>query len=123
MLIAQPVTAGRFEEGYAAFRAGDGARAIAHWSPLAEGGNVDAQVHIAYLYRRGVGVQADPERAFHWYRRAALQGSADARYELALMYELGIGTPADIDEAQYWYGLATEEACPGELSSSGGLVD
>lgn len=99
-------------------------QALASWRPLAEAGDAQAQLYLAYAYRRGLGVARDDVQAAHWYRRAAEQGLADAQYQLGLMYELGLGVAADPAEAEYWYGLAVGQGyCPGELSAGGILGD
>jgi TPR repeat protein len=110
--------------GLSAWRTGQPAQAVGAWRPLAEAGDVQAQLFLAYAYRKGQGVKADDVTASHWYRKAAEQGLADAQYELGLMYELGHGVARDPDEAEYWYGLAVDQGyCPGELSAGGLLGD
>jgi TPR repeat protein len=106
-------------QAWSAQRPGD---ALSEWRPLAEGGDAQAQLYLAYAYRRGLGVTQDDARAAHWYRRAAEQGLADAQYQLGLMYELGLGVPVDQAEADYWYSQAVAQGfCPGELSAGGRL--
>ena len=63
--------------------------------PEAERGNVQAQVLVANMYRRGYGVQRDHQQAVKWYRRAAEQGHGAAQYNLAVHYREGIGVDRD----------------------------
>lgn len=118
------VAAEPLEEGIRAFRQGELARAIELWRPLAEAGNAEAQLFLGHAYASGKGVAADPHQSFTWYLRAAEQGLFEAQYEVGLMYEVGEGVSADMAEAEYWYQKATSGGlCPGELSSSGRLLD
>lgn len=82
----------------------------------AAGGDPWAMMQLGHRYEQGLGVTADPEQAFGWYRRAADTGLADAQYQIGLMYELGIGVEANIHEAEAWYGRAVGQGfCPSEL--------
>lgn len=48
---------------------------VAHWyRQAAEQGNVDAQVNLAVLYKKGQGVPQDLTAAARWFRQAAAQG-------------------------------------------------
>ena len=46
---------------------------------------------IGYMYSKGRGVEANPEQACQWYRKAAEAGLAAAQFNLGLMYEKGQG--------------------------------
>lgn len=48
----------------------------------AQAGDADAEFQLAEAYRAGRGVQADPETAIMWYRRATAQGHIRASEEL-----------------------------------------
>ncbi|MBH64573.1 MAG: hypothetical protein CL569_19435 [Alphaproteobacteria bacterium] len=76
MLFATPVVAGDWEDGLAAYQAGDYQKAIRLWKPLAEQGGVDAQSYLGLMYDFGEGVPKDDAKAVHWYRKAAEQGHA-----------------------------------------------
>lgn len=94
-------------EGSAAYARGDYLRAARHLLPLAQAGNAEAQLRIATMYYRGLGLREDDAAAFSWFRRAAQQGHAEAQYHLAGMYAFGHGVPpeeTDPDrEAARWY--------------------
>lgn len=49
----------------------------------AEAGETDALYHLAGLYRRGLGVPKDPDKAAEIYRRLAAEGDARAAAALA----------------------------------------
>ena len=98
-----------FQEGLAAYDAGDFAAAAEAWRPLAEAGYVEAQVALAGLYTSGLGVPTDPTEAARLYRAAAEQGDAVARLNLGDAYSRGAGVPRDPVRAYVWLSLAAEQ--------------
>ena len=98
-----------FQEGLAAYDAGDFAAAAEAWRPLAEAGDVEAQVALAGLYTSGLGVPTDPTEAARLYRAAAEQGDAVARLNLGDAYSRGAGVPRDPVRAYVWLSLAAEQ--------------
>jgi TPR repeat protein len=66
--------------------------------PLAEQGNVFAQLNLGWMYRNGRGVPDQDVKAFNWYRKAAEQGNVKAQYNLGQMYANGEGVPEDYVE-------------------------
>src|SRR5512135_227202 len=72
---------------------GDSARGLGVLRPLAEAGDVDAQLALGFLYAHGEGVAQNGKRAASWYLKAAMQGEADAQHHLGLMHYLGQGVP------------------------------
>jgi hypothetical protein len=97
-----------YEAGLAAARAGDYAKALREWRPLAEGGNHDAQFNLGLAYENGLGVPADAAEAARWYRRAAEQDDPQAQAYLGEMYAKGLGVARDDVEAMRWYRSAAE---------------
>lgn len=87
----------------------DYATAVALFTPLAEQGNVIAQVNLAYLVYEGDGVKADAEQAARWYRLAAEQGDENAQYNLGVMYENGKGVGRDLQQAVEWWRRAARQ--------------
>lgn len=67
------VLAGPLEDGFAAFQAGNYAKALQLWQPLAQEGNADAQYNLGLLYHKGWGVARDMKQAQEWYTQAANQ--------------------------------------------------
>lgn len=90
-LFAGAALAGPLEDGVAAFKAKDYARALQLWQPLAQEGNADAQYNLGLLYHKGWGVARDMKQAQEWYTQAANQGQTDAMYNLGVMYASGDG--------------------------------
>jgi len=82
--------------------------AIKWLSISADCNNPNAQVALGDIYLKGIGVERDIDKAFHYFERAALNGNQVASYKIAMMYKEGMG--ADIDMKRYYEYLtfATE---------------
>jgi uncharacterized protein len=76
--------------GVTAWEAGDYARAVREWRPLAVAGDADAQFNLAQAYKLGRGVAVDLVQSSVWFRRAADQGHLQAQDNLGLvLYDMG----------------------------------
>ena len=75
--LAAPAWAG-FAEGVAAYERGDYATALREWRPLAEQGNVNAQIALGFTYALGRGVPQDYVMAYMWFTLAAARGHTSA---------------------------------------------
>lgn len=76
--------------GVNAWEAGDYARAIREWRPLAEAGDADAQFNLGQAYKLGRGVPQDLAQAANWFGRAAGQNHLQAADNLGLvLYDMG----------------------------------
>jgi cell division septation protein DedD len=73
------------QSGIAAWEAGDYAKAVAQWRPLADAGNADAQFNVAQAYRLGRGVPQNLNLAEQWFERAARQRHEQAGASLGLL--------------------------------------
>ncbi len=126
-----PVNAGPFNDGVAAYRRGDSAKAlrllrllaehgdcgaqnnlaiILKWlRSAAEQGHAEAQYNLGIVYYKGWGVPQDDAEAVTWYRKAAEQGYASAQFILGLMYGLGKVVPKDYVSAHTWLNLAAAQ--------------
>lgn len=91
-------TAGSFNDGVAAYKAGDYATAARLWTPHAEQGDAQAQYYLGVMYANGQGVRQDYVQAHMWLNLAAAQGHPvgvkNRDYAATLM------TPEQIAEAQ-----------------------
>jgi TPR repeat protein len=112
MLFATtPVAAGAWEDGAAAYRAGDYHKAVRLWKPLAGQGDVRAQAQLGGMYLTGKGVPKDDFKAVHWFTKAAKQGHAGAQFRLGLMYYLG----GDYVRAYAWFTNSAIQRHVGEM--------
>lgn len=75
----------------------------------AEAGSAEDQFQLATMFRRGVGVEASPRQARHWFQSAAEQGHAQAQYELARQLFHGIGSLPDEHAAAVWMEQAARQ--------------
>jgi hypothetical protein len=91
------------------YDAGNYAIAAELFIPLAQQGNVLAQLRLGAIYESGKGVAQDYNEAAKWYRFAAMQGSTDAQVILAGMLLVGSGVLQDYKEAERLIRLAVEK--------------
>ena len=109
LLGAGAAWSGPLEDGEAAYRRGDHARAAQLFRPLATGGNARAQAVIGFMHYNGQGVAQDYAEAVRWYRLAAAQGLAIAQSNLGAAYVEGKGAPQDYTEAVKLFRLAAAQ--------------
>jgi TPR repeat protein len=111
LALLSVAVAGSREDGWTAYGRGDYATAMAYWRPLADQGNVLAQLILGQMYLKGGGgVPQDYAQALVWYRKAADQGNAAAQGMLGRMYANGHGVPQDNVLAHLWFNLAASRA-------------
>ncbi len=95
-----------FQQGTAAFNAGNHESAVHAWRSAAEGGHAEAQFNLGIAYAKGLGALPDMAKAAEWWRRAATQGNTDAQYNLGLIYSQGYGVAKNPVEAVIWWRMA-----------------
>ena len=94
--LAGAAQAVSLDEAVAALYRGDYSTVLQILKPLAEQGDVEAQVMLGILYKAGQGVvPQDDAEAVKWYRLAADQGAATAQYNIGSAYYYGRGLPQD----------------------------
>lgn len=101
-----------FDEGVAAYDAGNFTQAYEIWLPLAQRDDLAAMRNVALLLREGRGVERDPERALYFYERAARGGLVSAQLNTAFMYLEGDGIPQDYKTASFWFHAAAIAGVP-----------
>lgn len=115
--IEQSVTTPRsqhdkFDEGVAAYDAGDYTKAFAIWLPLAQQDDLAAMRNVALLLRQGLGVERDPARALYFYERSGRAGLVASQVNSAFMYLDGDGIPQDYRKASFWFHAAAMAGVP-----------
>ncbi len=75
----------------------------------AQQGNADAQYELGRRYRKGDGVEKNPQQAVEWFRLAASQGHANAQNLLGVMYSDGRGIGKDLARAAEMFRLAAKQ--------------
>ena len=87
-------------------------------------GDLRATIHLANLYRLGLGVSIDYRRAVTLYAKGAHRGDPSSMVNLALMYRSGLGVEKDSEVAYGWLNLAGQYHEPaGPLYMSEMLVN
>lgn len=83
---------------------GQNLEASAYWfGRLAEKGHPDAQLELAKIYEKGLGVQKDLRNANAWYHQAYLSGNLEAGFILAEHFVRGYGIEKNNDSALLLY--------------------
>lgn len=72
-----------YGQGILAYKDKDYEKAYNLWLPLATNGDPKAQNALGFLYRKGLGVEADIAKSRQWYTRSAAQGDFVGVYSLA----------------------------------------
>lgn len=81
----------------------DYANIIRKYQKVAEQGSISAQIALAEIYRYGIGVSSDDEKAAPWYEKAAKQGNAEAQRSLGWIYLEGRGVVENKTQARIWF--------------------
>ena len=95
-----------FDEGLAAYNAGDLAKAFPLFEKAAKLGHAAAQFCYGVLYDKGEGTALDKAKALYWFEKAAAQGQINAQFNCGNLYSKGEGTAVDKARALYWYEKA-----------------
>ena len=96
-------------DGVDAYEKGDYETALRNFQPLAEQGNIDAQLMLGKIYYNGHGVLQNYRESKKWYTRAGEQGRTHIHLDLGERYFNGEDAPQDYKEAIKWYRLAAEK--------------
>ncbi|GEQ97625.1 hypothetical protein JCM17844_12620 [Iodidimonas gelatinilytica] len=89
---------------------GDYQGAYAAWQPLVDAGDARALYNMSTLYRRGLGVDADAERALALLTASAEKGFVEAQYLLASQqFEADITDEAARQAAVRWWLAAARQ--------------
>ena len=91
-----------FDKATAAYDAGDYKTARRHWQVLADNFDLAAMRNLGHLYRKGLGVARNAQKAHDYYHAAATRGFAPAQYNLARMYLAGDGIERDAEKGMGW---------------------
>jgi len=80
--------------------------ALKIWLSAAESGDAKAQLYVAHIYEKGLGVAPDFANAAVWYQKASDGGNIEASLGLAQLYEKGYGVPQNLNTAKALYAVA-----------------
>ena len=110
--ILKAAPKGNFDIAMAALEANEFELAFDEFTLPAQGGNAEAQLVLATMYKRGEGVTQNYDQARNWYYSAAKQNNGVAQAALGAMYVDGKGSTTDLVEAYKWYSLARQNGAP-----------
>ncbi len=91
-----------------AYSAGDDAKALALYTPLAQSGKLEAQYRVARIYTRNKGVTPNDQEACNWWERATGSNDSTAAVNLGLCFESGKGRAQSHAQAAHWYRRAAD---------------
>ncbi|MBV8652186.1 MAG: sel1 repeat family protein [Alphaproteobacteria bacterium] len=103
----QPVSG--LAQGIAALHANDYKAARQVFETLAEKNDQAGEIWLAHIYRQGLGVPTDAQKAVTLLTKAADAGSAEAAARLGKIYLDGDGVLQDVGQAQSWLSRAAHE--------------
>jgi TPR repeat protein len=106
-------------QAWAAFDAGDDARARALFESLASEGDAEANYGLGLMESSGRGAPRNDAAAAEHFSAAANAGFPAAQDALGYAYDFGLGLPLNRDLAEYWYQRATEG---GEINAKNNLA-
>lgn len=112
LIAAPPLSAAGTADALTAYRGGDYAQALPGLQQAAHGGDAQAQYSLGMMYRYGLAVPRDPQRAAELLRQAAAQGDAKAAFELGNMLYFGDGVAQDRALGEAWLKAAREHGVP-----------
>jgi TPR repeat protein len=118
----------KFDEGAAAFDAGDYEKAFKIFSKLADHYDLGAMRNVALMERKGLGTPKNPHAAEDMMERAAQRGLPTAQSDLGVMLMDGEAGPPDEKAALPWLERAAAAQHPiaqfrlGELFEEGAVV-
>lgn len=105
-----------YDDGMAAYTAGQYSQALVTWTRIAINGNARAQFNLAYMYEFGIAVPPNSEEAVKWYQLSAELGYARAQNFLGWMYEMGKGVTHNRSEALKWLRMAADQGSNDAIS-------
>jgi TPR repeat protein len=103
--------------GIAAFESRHFSRAAGLLSPLADGGNREAQYRMAIMAQNGLGMHENQDLAFRYMKAAAEAGLDVAQHGLGFMYMEGECTDRDAKKAVHWFRKAAEQGLAGSQTT------
>lgn len=121
LLLAVLPARADLEAGLDAVARRDFVTALKEFKPLAEQGDVAAQVNLGNCYMEGLGVKQNYVEAQRWYLNAAERNERMAQTKLGILYYYGLGVTKDATEAARWFRKAAEQGEAGAQAILGSL--
>ncbi|HOV56356.1 MAG TPA: tetratricopeptide repeat protein [Rhodanobacteraceae bacterium] len=96
------------QEGLAAVKMKDYAKALVVFGRSAEAGNGTALNNLGMMHMRGMGVPESTRNAITYFERAVAVGHGGAANNLGYIWAHGMGVTADVTQARRWYKRGVE---------------
>jgi TPR repeat protein len=107
------------DDGDRAFENHDYPKAVRLLMPLAQQGNMIAELDIGLMYFGGNGLAQDDREAARLFLAAAQQGNFGAQTDIGIAYATGRGIPQDRVQAYMWFSVAaSQQAATGHTMSA-----
>ena len=104
LFFSNTLHAGEYEDGIAAYQAGEYDVAISLLAKAGDQGHARAQYFLSVLFEGRSGIKRDASASLHWLEKAAESGFVEAQRNLAAFYHDGVDNPDDdIEQAKFWY--------------------
>ena len=103
VLLPFAAMANSLAEGIAAIDGKQYPEALRILTPLANGGDDEAQRLLGEMIFKGQGVKKNPAAALNWTKLSAENGNRVGQYNMGYLHEQGAGTPQSTREAIQWY--------------------
>lgn len=107
--VLLPTSHDYFVQGQHLFLADQLQEASSYFMIAAEKGHAGAQNDLGHMYRHGIGVQQDYDKAWKWFNAAGDQGLVYALLNQASMYEKGEGCEENFSKARALYQKAAKQ--------------
>jgi TPR repeat protein len=113
LALAGPAFAqGTYEEAVSAYEDKDYKGAFSIAEAIAKKGDARAMAMLGVLYQKGLGVEADLNKAVDWYAESAEKNNLGAQYSLGEIYLDGALGEPDTERGRYWMLKAAGQGKP-----------
>jgi len=111
------------EQGQMALRAHQFDKALLAFQRGAAAADGHAMNDLGNIYRDGLGVPLDIEKARQWYEKGAAAGDGHAMNNLGVLYSSGRGVPKDYEQARIWYEKGSAAGYGLSMTNLGALYE
>jgi TPR repeat protein len=91
---------------------GDRKRAFVDFQKAAELKFIPAYVQLGDCYLAGTGTEKNAQKAFGWYKKAAVENDPEGLFKTGCCYAAGIGVKQGTEKAGEWFLKAAETGFP-----------
>lgn len=112
-----------FEKARNLFATGQYAEAAENLQIAVEKGHSAARLPLAAMYRDGMGVKQNPERALELFTVSAREGYPSAQFTLGAMYRAGEGAEVNYRLAKKWFLAAARQGDEGSQNNLGTMYE